>query len=254
MLKFIHFKFPTVENVSCAFQVRDISIELFNKNEKISPYEGGNLSFNVFDNPKEVEKNRAEICNSLNVDSFSDTLQVHGSKTIFEPLPSNLEAYAPYEADGLATSKRSHALCIKTADCQPILLTDKKGEFLLAIHVGWKGNRINYPYIAVKDFCEHYQLKASDLLAVRGPSLSPQASEFINYESEWGNEFDTWFDKKNKRMNLWLLTKSQLIEAGLSEKNIFAIDLCTYFNPQLFFSYRLAQKSGRQGSFIWKNS
>ncbi len=250
MLRYINFKFPKVENVSCAFQVRDIP--QFSSLPS-SHYAGGNLSFNVKDDPKEVERNRAAICDTFKVESFSDVMQVHGTTTIFEPQASTHEAYAPYEADGIASAKKNHALCIKTADCQSILFTDKKGEFLLAIHAGWKGNRVHYPYLAAKEFCEHYNIKIADLLAVRGPSLSPKASEFINYSKEWGNEFDAWFDKKEKTMNLWELTNHQLLEAGLLKENIYNLDLCTYSNPNMFFSYRYVKESGRQGSFIWKN-
>ncbi len=253
MLQSIPFKFPNIENVFCAFQVRNIPQFPKNAQERVdSNYVGGNISYDVSDNPEDVKNNRAEICSTFNVDSFCDVLQVHGVKTIFEPEDATAEKYAPYEADGLASSKTNQALCIKSADCQPILLADMKGEFILALHAGWKGNRLNYPYIAVKEFCEHYNVKAQNLCAVRGPSLSPAVSEFINYDSEWGAEFNAWYNEKNKTVDMWELTKSQLKEAGLLARNIYSLDLCTYSNPHLFYSFRHTPMSGRQGSFIWK--
>ncbi len=244
MLQFINFVFPEVPQVRCAFQMRST----FDEN---NPYSGGNLSFEVGDVRENVVQNRAKICEALDVDAFTDVMQVHGIETVFNPPQASAEAFADFRADGLASDKTSHALCIKTADCQPILITEKQGKHILALHSGWRGNRQEYPQIAVKDFCEHYNLKAENLFAVRGPSLSPYMAEFINYDTEWGNEFDTWFDKRHKTVDLWQLTKDQLNAVGIPYSHIYSIDLCTYTNIQMFFSYRRIQKSGRQGSFIW---
>ncbi len=251
MLKSIPFKFPNVDNVTCAFQVRDLPEY---STQTTSNYIGKNISFDVQDNFDEVVQNRSQITQTFNVDSFSDIMQVHGITTIYEPEVSTPSSYAPYNADGIATTKKSHALCIKSADCQPILLTDISGKYILALHVGWKGNRQNYPYIAVKEFCDYYNLNPNSLLAVRGPSLSPNVSEFINYSNEWGADFNRWYNEKDKTVNLWELTKNQLEEAGLRSENIFSIDLCTYSNPQQFYSFRYSNYCGRQGSFIWINS
>ncbi len=244
MLQFINFVFPEVPKVSCAFQVRS-------QGEEYGVYAGGNLSFEVGDERENVIKNRAMICDVLKVNAFSDVVQVHGIDTLFDPAPASAESFVDFRADGMATDKIKHALCIKTADCQPILITEKQGKHILALHSGWRGNKQKYSQIAIKEFCEKYELKAENLYAVRGPSLSPYMAEFINYDSEWGAEFDKWFDKNNKNVDLWQLTKDQLFEAGLPYSHIYSIDLCTYANKDMFFSYRRVQKSGRQGSFIW---
>ncbi len=245
MLSYISFKFPNVENVHCAFQTRG---QVLTNDE----YSSGNISLEVNDEEQRVISNRKSICSTFKVDSFSEAKQVHGIKTIFDPQNADYASKTIVEADGLASTRKNHALCIKTADCQPILFCDTKGEHLLAIHSGWRGNRQDYPLIAVKEFTQKYNLDPKNLLAVRGPSLSPQVSEFINYNSEWGEEFNTWYNAKNKTVDLWQLTKAQLINAGLEKENIYSIDLCTYSNNHMFFSYRREHKSGRQGSFIWK--
>ncbi len=243
-MHYIKFQFPNIDKVHCAFQVRSIF-------DDSNPLAGGNISYEVGDDFDKVLINRLNIKSILKVDSFSDVKQVHGIKTIFEPDNSDPYIFPTLEADGLATTKSKHALCIKTADCQPILICDNKGEHLLALHSGWRGNRQKYPIHAVKEFCSYYGLEAKNLCAVRGPSLSPSISEFINYSSEWGEEFNTWYNEKNKTVNLWELTKAQLQQAGIIKENIFGIDICTYSNPQ-FFSYRRQKICGRQGSFIWK--
>ena len=140
---------------------------------------------------------------------------------------------------------------IKTADCQPILLTEPAGRFAAALHVGWKGNRRNYPALAVAEFCSRCRLRPEDLSAVRGPSLGPGEAEFTRFAGEWGPEFAPWFNPETRAMDLWSLTRHQLQQAGLRPERIYSLDLCTMSLPELFFSYRRSPRCGRQGSVIW---
>ena len=86
---------------------------------------------------------------------------------------------------------------------------------------------------------------------MRGPSLGPQRSEFVNYDEEWGPDFANWFNARDKTMNLWRLTRDQLLEAGLPDEGIFGLDLCTASMPDSFFSYRRDGICGRQANVIW---
>ena len=42
-----------------------------------------------------------------------------------------------YKCDGLYTAKKGNILCVKTADCVPILIHSEIG--VGAIHAGWRG-------------------------------------------------------------------------------------------------------------------
>lgn len=244
MLQYIEFTFPEIPQVHCAFQMRG---QGFSQKE----FSYGNISLEVGDCEKDVKKNRKDILSTFKVKSFSDVKQVHGIETIFEPEKSKAGKITLQEADGMATTQRKHALCIKTADCQPILIAEKEGKHILALHCGWRGNRQAYPQIAIEDFCNYYKLDPKNLSAVRGPSLSPLVSEFLNYDKEWGEAYDKWFDPTSKKLNLWQMTKDQLLSAGIPHSQIYSIDICTYTEEKYFFSFRRERKTGRQGSFIW---
>ena len=155
------------------------------------------------------------------------------------------------KGDGLATDKPGIGLLIKTADCQPVLVAHKEGRHIAAFHIGWRGNRLRFLQSGIAAFCGRYGLDARDLLAVRGPSLGPQRSEFVNYDEEWGPDFANWFNARDKTMNLWRLTRDQLLEAGLPDEGIFGLDLCTASMPDSFFSYRRDGICGRQANVIW---
>ena len=244
-MNFIPFRFPGVPGVRCAFTGRAF----------------GNVSLDFAareDSPAcrdEAVRVRGAIPQLLGVEAFAEVHQVHGVRTVFEPEPQDSFQPSRIDADGLATSRRGLALMVKTADCQPILVAHGSGRYVMAIHSGWRGNRQDYPRLAVLEFCERYGLEPAELWAVRGPSLGPEASEFTNFDAEWGPDFRRWYDEERRTVDLWALARHQLANAGLRESRILGIDLCTYENAGQFFSYRQFCRNGvpdgRQASFIW---
>jgi copper oxidase (laccase) domain-containing protein len=126
-----------------------------------------------------------------------------------------------------------------------------EGRYVAALHCGWRGNAGNFPANAVRKFCAQYQVDPSRVLAVRGPSLGPGKSEFVNFSAEWDPMFRPYFDPQTQRVDLWTLTRNQLMGTGIPARNIFSIDLCTASSDQ-FFSYRREGTTGRQVGIIWK--
>ncbi len=249
-ITYIPFSFPGVANVRCLFQTRP-------GGASAKSYSGGNISFTTKDTPQHVFANRRTLQRTVGC-PFSELSQVHGDTLIFEPSSTPPDGFRNAqngarlpEADGQATSQVGLALMIKTADCQPILLAHKSGKFIMALHVGWRGNRNDFILSAVASFCEKYALKASDVFAVRGPSLGPQMAEFVNFDAEWGSAYEAWYDAAEKTLDLWALTRHQLYSAGLPQRQVFGLDMCTRTLHMLFFSYRYEKESGRQASLIW---
>ncbi len=242
-ISFIPFNFPHIPRVHCIFQTRM-------GGHSTGDYGGGNISFSTNDDRALVLKNRLSLQKTIGHE-LSELYQVHGDNLIFDPKPISMEQAPIYEADGQATNKSGLGLIIKTADCQPILISHKKGTHIMALHVGWRGNACEFILSAVQRFCENYKILPKDLMAVRGPSLSPPMAEFINFNAEWKKDFAPWFSAQEKTMDLWGLTRHQLQQAGLEKSNIFGLDLCTYSMEELFFSYRKVKESGRQASVIW---
>lgn len=243
-ITYIPFVFPGLPQVRCAFQTRVGGYSH-------GAYGGGNLSFVTKDERKAVEANRADLHQVLGLEHIAELSQVHGDIFHFEPAPVGIAQAPSLEGDGFATSSARMGLMIKTADCQPILLAHSSGTCVAALHVGWRGNRINFPATAVQAFCRHYEVQASEILAVRGPSLGPRMAEFVNFTAEWNDSFSPWYDAKARTMDLWGLTRFQLEQAGLLPAHIYGVDLCTQTMHEHFFSYRQEKESGRQGSVIW---
>jgi YfiH family protein len=239
--EFLDFRFPGISNVRCVFTTRGGGCSA-------GPWTGGNLSLEVGDDEGAVRANRAALRDALGVRAWQELRQVHGRDMHMDPEGDSFGG-PRLEGDGLATGRASHALVIKTADCQALLMADASGRHVAALHCGWRGNVLNFPGAGVLAFCDRYGLSPADIMVVRGPSLGPGRSEFVNFETEWGPAFAPYFDPDTRCMDLWTLTRDQLLAAGVPESRIFSLDICTSSSPQ-FFSDRRDRITGRQAGII----
>ena len=238
----IPFRFPGLNGVQCLFSTR------IAHNESGEPV-SGNLARTVPGGEREADAAVAGLQEEYGIGAWCETRQVHGTDISF--LEDFTETNIPPTGDALATNLADRALVIKIADCQPVLLAHASGGAVAALHVGWRANRENAPGIWTRAFCERYGLDPRDVYAVRGPSLSPQRSEFVHFEREWGDAFLDYFHPGRRTVDLWRLTRDQLTQAGIPKENDFGLDLCTYSLPELFFSHRRSGDTERQAGLIW---
>ncbi len=235
----IPFWFPGIAHVRCAFGTRHY----------------GSVTLTPGPGKATAEQNRRRLAGLPGAEGFAEARQVHGRRICYEPCMQDPGLEPAEEADGLACSRQGLALMIKTADCQPILIAHEDGKHILALHCGWRGNRMDFPCLAVLEFCAHYGLDPGALWAVRGPSLGPAAAEFVHFKQEWGDDYLPWYRERERAMDLWSLTRSQLARAGILPERILGMDLCTFEGHEMFFSYRHARacgsEDGRQASLIW---
>lgn len=230
----IPFRFPGVSGVECYFTT--------------GVY--GNISLDAGLAGEEDKHRRMVLSELLGFAAWTEMRQIHSDILKVNPDATPFDASSAFEGDGCCTDRPGQAMLSKAADCQQILFAHVSGKYVAALHVGWKGNAVNFPASGLRNFCAAYGIRPEDVLAVRGPSLGPKAAEFINFEQEWPAEAAKWFDRSNRCMDLWRMTKEQLIEAGLKPENIFGLDLCTYSLPELLFSFRRGS-IGRQGALIF---
>ena len=232
-MNYIPFAFPDIAGVSCAFGAGPDT-----------------LAFTGAADPRAVTAARTALKAELGFAAWHSLRQVHGVNMIFEPEFETLSRPSIEAGDGMTETRPGHALAIKTADCQPVLVAHASGRYVMALHVGWRGNVQDFCGRAVRSFCVRYGLAPGELSAVRGPSLGPGESEFTAFESEFGEQFRPYFDHRSRKLDLWRLTRDQLAAAGIDRDRIYALDLCTKSLP-VFFSYRRDKSTGRQASLIW---
>lgn len=185
-----------------------------------------------------VMANRKIVCDTLKITTWCGLKQCHGD-TVIEANPNHLE-----EGDALVTCQPNIGLAIIHADCQAALIYDPSLHLLANVHCGWRGNVQNIYAKTIQTLVDRYGSKPCDLLVGISPSLGPSASEFINHATELPPHFSL-FQFKENYFNLWEISRSQLLEAGILEQHIEIAQICTYSNPNDYFSYRRVKASGR---------
>lgn len=192
------------------------------------------------DSRENILKNRKIIQKAFGLKTFKTCDQPH--KDIIAFLPEASESLLK-QCDGMMTNRKDEPLLIKHADCQAAIFFDPQKLVLACVHAGWRGQTKNIYRKAVEEMQTRFQSKASDILVAVSPSLGPERSEFINYRMEWPEEY--WkFQIRPHYFDLWAIGKHQLREAGILPEHMQFAEICTYSNPQDFFSYRRERPTG----------
>ena len=201
----------------------------------------GKLTEDPADN---VAENRQRALATLNVKTCCWLWQQHGTEIVVAA-PGMLE-----RGDGLTTNQLGLSLAILHADCQAAIFYDPIHHALSTIHCGWRGNVQNIYRKTVETMCSLYGSNPEDLLVGISPSLGPNASEFIHYQTEWPAHFHA-FQIKPTYFDLWAISRWQLTDCGILPHHIEIAEICTFSNPQDFFSYRRVKKSGRHATIAY---
>ncbi|MDW7774328.1 MAG: peptidoglycan editing factor PgeF [Desulfobulbaceae bacterium] len=215
------------------------------------PYDSLNISYGVGDSPVNVTENRRKIKKLFGIRFLVSAVQVHSDRVYTaRSLTRDIEIQG---YDALITSQPGVGLLIQQADCQAILLHDPGHAAVGAIHCGWRGNVVNIIETTVARMRKEFGTDPTSIRAVISPSLGPCCGEFIHFRSKLPRHFQK-FSTRPGYFDFRAISRSQLIKAGLLQKNIQVIDICTVCNSN-FFSYRRSQKNGnrvtgRQGSVI----
>jgi YfiH family protein len=148
--------------------------------------------------------------------------------------------------DGLLTGTEGVALLVKHADCQAALFVDPARRLLANVHAGWRGNVQNIYAQTVQRLIER-GARAEELLVGISPSLGPEAAEFLHYRDAFPEAL--WrFQTTPYHFDLWGVARAQLEACGILPHHIEIASLCTYSNPEDFFSHRRDPRSGRNGT------
>lgn len=167
----------------------------------------------------------------------------------------------PIEADAQLTDERRIALCIRTADCVPVLIHDRESGFIAAIHAGWRGVA-NQIVVKTGRTLASKGAKLESARAWIGPHIG---SEIFEVGDDVAAQLESAFESvrgfssestslvggyEKKHISLLTIVRAQLASVGITKERTMecAIDTVTSDRHESF--RRDKEKGGRQWSFI----
>ena len=245
-MSFIRASWPAPSNVIAGITDR-------HGGHSFAEFNSFNLGQHVGDDAGNVELNRRRLAKHIGtaVENIQWLDQVHGNKVFRADKQSC--AKTP-KADAVVTAKQGLVCTVMTADCLPILLCDKYGREVAAIHAGWRSLAND----VIDNTVNAMHSETHELIAWLGPAISPRQFEvgedvkeaFVN--SSFGTDalkaFKPIPDKEFKYLaNIYRLAKMRLRYLGVT--NITGKQYCTV-EQQQWYSYRRDGLTGRMASFI----
>lgn len=185
--------------------------------------------------------------------------QVHGSRVHLLGSLAHADTF-PREGDAMVTRAPGLALVIATADCVPVMLADRRGTTVAAVHAGWRGIADGLPAKVVQRMSEAFQIQAGRFLAFIGPSISCQGyrvgDEVVQKVAaslpENGMEGVLHQESDGPHLDLEAAVRIQLLAAGLHERSIYGGLPSTDGPEGLFHSHRQSGgTAGRMHSMIY---
>lgn len=215
------------------------------------PYAGLNLGDHVGDQPRAVRRNRALLRRELGLPAPPLWLeQVHGCEVL------RVEGDAAgCRADAAVTREPGRVCAVLTADCLPLLLCDRAGRRVAAVHAGWRGLLEG----VIESAVEALALPGAQLLCWLGPAIGAGAFEV-------GPEVRARFVERDpgsaaafrpSPAGRWLADIQALARRRLAAREVGFVtggDYCTLSDPGRFYSYRRDGVTGRMASLIWIES
>lgn len=213
----------------------------------LAPYDAFNLGLHVGDRDADVIANRRLLREALALPSEPCWInQTHGVHAV------TLEQDSNRDADAAITREPGKVAVVMTADCLPILVCNRAGSEVAAIHAGWRGLQTG----VIEATIAALHSPAEQLLAWIGPGISQPSFEV-------GDEvYDAFIDRvanarscfSANRPGHWLcdlagLAESVLRTMGLTE--VARAPFCSHADAALFYSYRREAVTGRMASLIW---
>ena len=239
------------------------------------PLKGGRGSVLVYSTPSWVTafttgRDSGVEALGLRLEDLALPRQVHSDNICWMKEPGR-----PEQTDAVITDQPGLCVCVKTADCIPILLYDTRKRIVAAVHAGWRGTVAR---IVSKTIKQMQPVSPDDIHAIIGPGLSLEWFEVgdevydafraegfpmeriaktyphpLPQEKGEGKSFPLGEDLGEAwHIDLWEANRWLLEEQGISD--IFVEGTCTRTSMEFYSARRETINTGRNYNGIYINS
>jgi len=232
---------PAPDNIKAANTTRIGGVSL-------PPYDSFNLANHVGDSVESVASNRGSLTKLAPLPNEPLWLEQTHSTLVID----SHNWHSGIEADAIISHIDNHVCVVMTADCLPILLCNKQGDTVAAVHAGWRGLAAGIIEKTIHSFsCDPH-----DIMVWLGPAIGPSQFEvgvdvyhaFTQHDPQTKLAFQQ-SDPDHYLADIYRLARQRLNNLGISA--IYGGDYCTVTDHQRFFSYRRDGVTGRMASLIW---
>jgi YfiH family protein len=214
-------------------------------------YESLNGGVGSRDRAADVAENRARMAAALGVapPCLLTAYQIHSPDVVVADTPWTPEARP--RADAIVTRTPGLAIGVSTADCGPVLLADPQARIIGAAHAGWRG-ALSGVIEATIGAMTQLGAMPSRIEAALGPMIRQRSYEvgsdlidrFAAEDAASRPFFIAGTRAGHSLFDLAGYVAMRLARAGVG--HIEDVGLCTYADPELFYSYRRATHRAEQ--------
>lgn len=202
-----------------------------------------------------VRDNRRRVLAALGCGQrqFVSVTQVHGD-TVVE---LTAQASPHIEADAIWTRHPDVVLAVLSADCVPVLIADRRGRAVAAVHAGWRGTQSRIVVRLVERLQSAAGIFPHELQAVLGPAIGPCCFQIGHDTAAALRQAYPGAPKaiaarraSKATADLWGLNYQALVEAGVAPASIASMRICTACTDDYFSFRRDKGATGRQAGVI----
>jgi YfiH family protein len=227
------------------------------------PYDSLNLDLRVGDDPEKVIENRRLLFRAFGM-SLERSIwcrQIHADGVTVvgagDAGRGSIEEESVVEgADALVTDVPGLPLCVRLADCVPVVIFDPERSVVGVAHAGWGGTVSRISSRTVEVMRERFGSDPDSIVAAIGPSIGPAGYEVgadvierarLGY-GERAAEILKPGPAGKAYFDLWSANRIDLEAAGVGKQRIEVSGVASDEHPDEFYSHR--REGGTTGRFI----
>lgn len=211
------------------------------------PFGQFNVARHVGDHPSNITLNRTLLQQKLPGNPVLHWLNQTHSTTVVH----STETDVSQGQDGVWTDQLNQACVVMTADCLPVFLWANNGDFVAAIHAGWRGLAEGIVEQALAKLPVDVSMSAGLGPAIQQAQfeVGPEVQEAFRHVPNFCEYFVP--GRKGKLFcDLAGLATAILRNQGV--ENVYDCQRCTAAEAETFYSYRRDGQTGRQANLIWR--
>ncbi len=195
------------------------------------------------DDDAHVAENRARMASALGVEPnrLITAYQIHSPHVVVADAPWSVDTRP--KADAIVTKTPGLAIGVSTADCGPLLFADARARVIGAAHAGWRGA---FSGVIEGTIAAMENLGADrDCISVALGPLIRQGSyevsqsfvnEFVRADETYARFFAPAARAGHAMFDLPGFIALRLAQSGITRFE--DVGICTYADPDRFYSYR----------------